>query len=547
MNTEVVFIIIVVFLVADFIVERILEWVNMRAMAPVLPENLKGIYDEKEYARFQNYKRETNRFDLISSTFSFIVMMVFLCTGGFGWWNAWVVTWTDQAVLQTLLFMLGLSLVSGLLGLPFDWYATFHIEEKYGFNKTTMKTYGLDLLKGMLVSGVIGGLLLSAVVWFYEWAGSFFWLYAWGIVSVFSVFMAMFYSQLIVPLFNKQTPLEAGALRDKINAFAEKVGFKLDNIFVIDGSKRSTKANAYFTGFGPRKRIVLYDTLIKDLTEEEIVAVLAHEVGHNKKRHTVQFMLASVIQTGVILWLFSLFVNQPALSMALGGDRACFQLGLIAFTILYSPLSMILGLVMNAWSRKNEYQADAFAARYYDGESLISGLKKISVKSLSNLTPHPLYEWVYYSHPSLLKRIRAIGQIEAVDAVVLGGVVGIVVDAAAGDDGDVAVLAHVEGVVHDVLQARLRHDDGDVHRLALGAVRDADVDAGVVGLGGNVDVGRGMALDQFAVLAHVEGALRHAVHIGDLGEQVLVDGGKINSHDGLLLVQSGGFVQLPRA
>ena len=416
MNTEVVFIIIVVFLVADFIVERILEWVNMRAMAPVLPENLKGIYDEKEYARFQNYKRETNRFDLISSTFSFIVMMVFLCTGGFGWWNAWVVTWTDQAVLQTLLFMLGLSLVSGLLGLPFDWYATFHIEEKYGFNKTTMKTYGLDLLKGMLVSGVIGGLLLSAVVWFYEWAGSFFWLYAWGIVSVFSVFMAMFYSQLIVPLFNKQTPLEAGALRDKINAFAEKVGFKLDNIFVIDGSKRSTKANAYFTGFGPRKRIVLYDTLIKDLTQEEIVAVLAHEVGHNKKRHTVQFMLASVIQTGVILWLFSLFVNQPALSMALGGDRACFQLGLIAFTILYSPLSMILGLVMNAWSRKNEYQADAFAARYYDGESLISGLKKISVKSLSNLTPHPLYEWVYYSHPSLLKRIRAIGQVEAVDA-----------------------------------------------------------------------------------------------------------------------------------
>ena len=178
MNTEVVFIIIVVFLVADFIVERILEWVNMRAMAPVLPENLKGIYDEKEYARFQNYKRETNRFDLISSTFSFIVMMVFLCTGGFGWWNAWVVTWTDQAVLQTLLFMLGLSLVSGLLGLPFDWYATFHIEEKYGFNKTTMKTYGLDLLKGMLVSGVIGGLLLSAVVWFYEWAGSFFWLYS---------------------------------------------------------------------------------------------------------------------------------------------------------------------------------------------------------------------------------------------------------------------------------------------------------------------------------------------------------------------------------
>ena len=220
----------------------------------------------------------------------------------------------------------------------------------------------MDLLKGMLVSGVIGGLLLSAVVWFYEWAGSFFWLYAWGIVSVFSVFMAMFYSQLIVPLFNKQTPLEAGALRDKINAFAEKVGFKLDNIFVIDGSKRSTKANAYFTGFGPRKRIVLYDTLIKDLTEEEIVAVLAHEVGHNKKRHTVQFMLASVIQTGVILWLFSLFVNQPALSMALGGDRACFQLGLIAFTILYSPLPLADDAV---FGKHRQHLPESFQSIFY--------------------------------------------------------------------------------------------------------------------------------------------------------------------------------------
>lgn len=408
MNTEVVFIIIVVFLVADFIVERILEWVNMRAMAPVLPENLKGIYDEKEYARFQNYKRETNRFDLISSTFSFIVMMVFLCTGGFGWWNAWVVTWTDQAVLQTLLFMLGLSLVSGLLGLPFDWYATFHIEEKYGFNKMTPKIYVADMIKGMLVSAVIGGLLLAAIVGFYLWIGDWFWLYAWGLVTVFSVFMSMFYSQLIVPLFNKQTPLEEGSLRNKIQAFARKSGFKLDNIYVIDGSKRSTKANAYFTGLGPKKRIVLYDTLIQDLTEDEIVAVLAHEVGHYKKRHTLQFMIASIMQTGFMLWLFSLCVDQPALSEALGGNGNYFQLGLLAFVLLYSPVGMVLGLFMNRWSRKNEYEADAYAVAQGLGEPLVTGLKKISVKSLSNLTPHPAYEWVYYSHPSLLKRIGAI-------------------------------------------------------------------------------------------------------------------------------------------
>lgn len=411
MNGNVVFIVIVVFVCVDFILERGLEWLNLRGMATKLPQKLQGIYDEKEYERFQHYKRETDRFELLHSSFSFLVMMVFLCLGGFGWYNNWVVGQTGNTILQTLLFVLGLSLASGIIGLPFDWYATFHIEEKYGFNKTTVKTYWLDLLKGMLVSGIVGGLLLSAVVWFYEWAGALFWLYAWGIITVFSVFMAMFYSQLIVPLFNKQTPLAEGSLRDKIQEFAAKAGFRLDNIFVIDGSRRSTKANAYFTGVGPKKRIVLYDTLIENLTEEEIVAVLAHEVGHYKKKHTIQFMLASVMQTGLILWLFSLLAGQPALSVALGGDKAYFQLGLIAFTILYSPVSMLIGLFMNAWSRKNEYEADAFAARNYDGSYLISGLKKISVKALSNLTPHPLYEWVYYSHPSLLKRIKAIMQI----------------------------------------------------------------------------------------------------------------------------------------
>ena len=306
----------------------------------------------------------------------------------------------------------GLALISGLIGLPFDWYATFHIEEKYGFNKTTPKIYLADLIKGMLVSAVVGGVLLAAIVGFYIWIGDRFWLYAWGLITVFSIFMSMFYSQLIVPLFNKQTPLENGVLRDKIQAFALKAGFKLDNIYVIDGSKRSTKANAYFTGLGPKKRIVLYDTLIQDLTGDEIVAVLAHEVGHYKKRHTLQFMAASVLQTGFILWLFSLCVNQPALSEALGGDGNYFQLGLVAFVLLYSPVGMILGLFMNMWSRKNEYEADAYAATQGQGEALVAGLKKISVKSLSNLTPHPAYEWVYYSHPSLLKRIGAIRQEE---------------------------------------------------------------------------------------------------------------------------------------
>ena len=265
-----------------------------------------------------------------------------------------------------------------------------------------------DVVKGTLVSAVIGGVLLAALVWFYAWAGRWFWLYAWGLVTVFSVFMGMFYSQLIVPLFNKQVPLEAGSLREKIEAFAREAGFRLENIYVIDGSRRSTKANAYFTGLGRKKRIVLYDTLLKELTEEEVVAVLAHEVGHYKRRHTLQFMAASVVQTGVMLWLFSLLVNEGALSEALGGEGASFRLGLVAFSLLYTPVSVLLGLGMNAWSRRCEYEADAFAARHYSGGELASGLKKISVKALSNLTPHPWYEWVYYSHPSLLKRLERL-------------------------------------------------------------------------------------------------------------------------------------------
>lgn len=411
MSSEIIFSILVVFLCLDFVLERVLEALNSKHMSPVLPDSLKGIYDEKEYGRFQSYKRENGRLDCWSSGVGFGVMIVFLVAGGFGWYNSWVVSLTDSVVWQTILFVMGLSVVSTVLNIPFDYYATFRIEGKYGFNKTTRRVYWLDTVKELFLSLVLGGVLLALVVWFYTWAGTYFWLYAWGAVTLFSVFMAMFYSQLIVPLFNKQTPLQAGSLRDKIQAFAEKVGFKLDNIYVIDGSKRSTKANAYFTGLGPKKRVVLYDTLIDELTEEEIVAVLAHEVGHYKKRHTLRSMVVSVIQMGVLFWLFSLCVNNAALSEALGGDRAYFQLGLIAFVILYSPVNLILGIGMNVWSRSNEYEADAFAARYYEGDYLVSGLKKISVKSLSNLTPHPLYEYIYYSHPSLLKRIDAIKRI----------------------------------------------------------------------------------------------------------------------------------------
>lgn len=401
----------------DFVVERVLEWLNMRAMSPVLPERLRGIYDEGEYARFQGYKRACGRLEWWESVAGFAVMLGILCGGVFGWWDGVVAGWTEGmdvaggTVVRTLLFLAGLGLAVEVAGLPFEWYGTFGIEARYGFNKMSVGTFFGDKLKGLAVTGVLGGVLLGAVVRLWLWLGADFWLYAWGVLTAVSLVMGMFYSQLIVPLFNKQVPLEEGSLREKIGAFARKAGFRLDNIYVIDGSRRTTKANAYFTGLGTKKRVVLYDTLLRELTEEEVVAVLAHEVGHYKRRHTVWMMGASVLQTGFMLWVFSLAMGRPELSEALGGEGVSFGLGLVAFGLLYSPVSMVAGLAMNVWSRRCEYEADAFAAKWYDGEALASGLKKISVKALGNLTPHPVYEWVYYSHPGLLKRLEALKKV----------------------------------------------------------------------------------------------------------------------------------------
>ncbi|MBN4062508.1 M48 family metallopeptidase, partial [Bacteroidales bacterium AH-315-I05] len=276
------------------------------------------------------------------------------------------------------------------------------------FNRTTVKTYIFDKIKSAILGAIIGGGLFSLFVWFYETAGEYFWLYAWALVTVFMLFMAMFYSSLIVPLFNKLTPLEEGGLRTEIEDYCKKVGFKLNNLFVIDGSKRSTKANAFFSGLGPKKKIVLYDTLIEKHTNDELLAVLAHEVGHYKKKHTRTSIFISVLQTGLTLYLLSLMINLPQFSIALGAEKQSFHIGIIVFGMLYSPLSMILGLGMNILSRKNEFEADAYAKETYKGEPLRTALKKLSVDNLSNLTPHAAYVFFHYSHPPLLKRLKAL-------------------------------------------------------------------------------------------------------------------------------------------
>ncbi len=399
-----------VILIGSFILERWLDLKNMRHTEPELPDELKDVYDDEEYRKSQLYKKENTRFSFYSGTFSLVIMVAAILFGFFGLLDQYLSERIESYYLLVLLFFGVLMFVSDLLSTPFDLWDTFKIEEKYGFNKTTPRTFVFDKLKGWLLMIIIGGGILLLITWLYNVTGRYFWLMAWGAITLFSLIMNMFYSNLIVPLFNKQTPLEEGELRDAIESFASKVGYDLKNIYVIDGSKRSSKANAYFTGLGPKKRIVLYDTLINDLTTEEIVAVLAHEIGHYKKKHSLSGMILGIIQTGIMLYLFSLFVAIPELSQALGGETASFHIGLIAFAILYTPLSMLLGIFTNLFSRKNEYQADAYAAEHYAAEPLISGLKKLSKNSLSNLTPHPLYVFFHYSHPPLLQRMRKMGE-----------------------------------------------------------------------------------------------------------------------------------------
>ena len=406
MTATTLFYIIIAILIISFLVDKILDAINARHYNDPIPKELSDVYDPEEYQKSQNYKKVNDRFGSITALISLMATLAFFFLDGFAFVDQWARTFSDNSIIIALIFFGSIMFASDILSTPFSYYHTFVIEEKFGFNKTTVKTFFIDKVKGWAMSAVLGGAILSIIIWFYESTGSNFWLYSWGIVAAFAFFMNMFYARLIVPLFNKQTPLEEGSLKSKIEDYAQKVGFTLDKIFVIDGSKRSTKANAYFSGFGSEKRVTLYDTLINDLEEDEIVAVLAHEVGHYKRKHIVFNLIASILTMGFTFWLLSLFVGSPILSEALNVSIPSFHIGLIAFGILYSPISEITGLVMNYISRKFEYQADDYAKNTFKASPLISGLKKLTKNSLSNLTPHPAYVFAHYSHPTLLQRYR---------------------------------------------------------------------------------------------------------------------------------------------
>jgi len=405
---NIVYILIIIIPVAGFLLEQYLEHLNGKMWSDRLPEKLQGICPEEDYKKSQLYDKDNKRLSFWSSSFNLAVILAMILAGGFSMVDTAARAISANLVIVALLFFGMIGLASDLINIPFSWYDTFVIEKKYGFNTMTIRTFVTDHIKSWFLALLVGAPVLGLITWFYYKTGSLFWLYAWGLITIFSVFMNFFYSELIVPIFNKQTPLEEGSLRQKIEEFALKAGFRLKNIYIIDGSKRSTKSNAYFSGFGPKKRIVLYDTLIKELSEEEIVAVLGHEIGHYKKHHILLMMLSSFIMTGFMLFLFSLVVNNPKLSQALGAEKPSFHLGLIVFGILYSPLSLIIGLISNIVSRRNEYAADRFVKENYYPSHLAEALKKLSVRNLSNMLPHPTYVFFHYSHPPLLQRLEKL-------------------------------------------------------------------------------------------------------------------------------------------
>lgn len=405
MTAQLLYTIILAIVVFGFFSDQILAYLNASWFNKPVPEILNDVYDINKYRKQQEYKLENYRFGILTSTFSFVLICGMLIFGGFAFVDSLAGQITNHYILKPLVFFAMLMLASDVLSTPFAVYDTFVLENKYGFNKTTTKTFILDKVKGWLLGGIIGGGLLSLIIWIYHLDPVFFWLYAWLVVIVFALFMNMFYSVLIVPLFNKQTPLEDCELRTAIMKFGQETGFNISKIFVIDGSKRSTKANAYFSGMGPKKRIVLYDTLISEMTTEEIIAVLAHEIGHYKHRHIYKSMFASIIETGITLYIFGLLAGSDMLSQALSVNVAGFHIALIAFGIIYSPLSEILGIISSIFSRKAEFQADNFAAKHGLAAALISALKKLTSHNMGNLTPHPFVVFLSYSHPPVYDRV----------------------------------------------------------------------------------------------------------------------------------------------
>jgi STE24 endopeptidase len=404
-SPEIIFILLVGIIIFNFIKDFFLDYLNSKNFNNKIPEIISDVYDSEKYLKSQEYKKTQYRFSKYSKIFSLLIILSFFYFDGFIIVDSFSRNLFKSEILISLTFFGTIFFGNELLSLPFSIFFTFFIEEKFGFNKTSIQTYISDKLKSWILTILFGGGVLSFIIFQEQIIGENFWIVAWIFITGITIVINGFYAQIIVPLFNKQKKLENGELRSEIEKYSCKVGFDLSNIFIIDGSKRSSKANAYFSGFGKQKRVTLFDTLIEKLNKKQIVAVIAHEIGHYKKNHIIFNLFFSIIQTGIMLYILSLFIYMPIFSNALGIENHSFHIGLITFSILFTPISEISSLIFNLFSRKFEYEADEFAKNTYNGEYLIEALKILSKDSLSNLTPHPKYVWWHYSHPTLFQRV----------------------------------------------------------------------------------------------------------------------------------------------
>ena len=402
-------IVILAALLGDFFLNLFADHLNLKNISDRLPAEFRNFYNQDQYKKSQNYLRVTTKFGQISSAFDIVILLVFWFCNGFPMLDAFVRSFQFNNIITGLLYIFILGISKFILSIPFSIYSTFIIEERFGFNKTKFPLFIIDTVKSIILSTLIGGILLSIILIFFEYAGENAWFICWATTTCFILVIQYIVPTWILPLFNKFTPLETKELRDAIFRYAESINFSLNNIFIMDGSKRSTKSNAFFTGFGKNKRIVLFDTLINEHTTKELVSVLAHEMGHFKKKHILKNLKLAILQMGIVFYLLSFFISFKGLFDIFSMNEISIYAGLIFFGMLYSPIDFFLSILMQISSRKDEFEADRFAFNTYDDkESLINALKKLSVKNLSNLTPHPLYVFLNYSHPPILKRIKAL-------------------------------------------------------------------------------------------------------------------------------------------
>ncbi len=405
-------VIIIAALLVNYALSTTAAWLNLRNISEELPQEFHGFYDEERYRKSQQYLRETTAFGLIHDTFHLVIILAFILAGGFNFVDEIARSAGADTITTGLIFAGIILLMSQLIDIPFSAWSTFVIEEKFGFNKTTVKTFITDILKGLVLTALIGGLVFAVIIWFFEAMGPEAWIYCWVALSIFQIMLMFVAPVLIMPLFNKFEPLGPGKLKKSIMDYARKENFKMQGVFKMDGSKRSTKSNAFFTGFGKFKRIVLFDTLIARHTVEELTAIIAHEMGHYKLKHILKAIVRSILMAGFTFWLLSLFIGNQGLFQAFRMEHVSIYASLFFFGFLYAPIGMVTGIIDKAISRRHEFEADEYAVRSYGHpDDMINALKKLSVDNLSNLTPHPFMVALEYSHPPVLERIRAIRKI----------------------------------------------------------------------------------------------------------------------------------------